>query len=149
MRAALAGGLGLLLSGCSAAVSVTPPAVPSPPVAAVCAALQKALPDTLAGQPRRDTTPTSSLTAAWGDPPIVLRCGGPAPPGLTPTSQVTNVNGVDWFPEPLTAGYRFTTTGRTAYVELVVPTRYAAQAGGLTQIAPAILATDPVTPPSG
>lgn len=56
------------------------------------------------------------------------------------------MNGVEWFPEPLTAGYRFTTTGRTANVQVDVPTQYASQAGGLTQIGPAVLAADPITP---
>jgi hypothetical protein len=112
----------------------------------VCSALQHALPSTVAGQSAREPTPSSDLTAAWGDPPIVLRCGVPAPAGLTPTSQVTNVNGVDWYPEQLTGGYRFTATGRKAYVEVTVPSQYASFAGGLTQIGPAILAADPLTP---
>lgn len=136
----------LLLSACSSQLSVTPPPQPGADVAAVCASLQHTLPTTVAGQSARETTPTSALTAAWGDPPIVLRCGVPAPAGLTPTSQVTSVNGVDWYPEQLTAGYRFTATGRTAYVEVTVPSQYASQAGGLTQIGPAVLAADPVTP---
>lgn len=136
----------LLLAGCSSALSVTPPPQPAADVAAVCAALQHELPTTVAGQSQRETTPASELTAAWGDPPIVLRCGVSAPAGLTPTSEVTNVNGVDWYPEPLTAGYRFTTTGRRAYVQVDVPSQYASQAGGLTQIGPAILAADPPAP---
>jgi hypothetical protein len=136
----------LLLSGCAASLEVTPPAPSSPAVARICDALQAALPATVAGQSRRDTSPSSALTAAWGDPPIVLRCGVPRPAALTATSQVTEINGVDWFAEPLADGYLFTTSGRTAYVEVTVPSAYASQAGGLTQIGPAVLATDPKTP---
>lgn len=139
---ALVGGLALLVAGCSRAVAVTPP-TPDPTVAAACAKLAAALPAIVAGQDRRDTTPDSTLTASWGDPPIVLRCGVGRPAGLTQTTQVTSVNGVDWFPQQRTAGYVFTTSGRVAYVEVAVPADYGSQAGGLPDLGAAITAAIP------
>ena len=69
----------------------------------------------------RATTPASPLTAAWGDPAAVLRCGVPRPAGLSPTSDVIEVEGVAWFLVESAKGYTFTTVGRTANVELTVP----------------------------
>ena len=138
----LVGGLTLLLAGCSQAVAITPPA-PDPTAAAACAKLAAALPATVAGQDRRDTAPDSDLTAAWGDPPIVLRCGVARPTGLTQTAQVTSIDGVDWYPQERTAGYVFTTSGRVAYVELAVPSTYGSQAGGLPDLGAAITAAVP------
>ena len=96
-----------------------------------------ALPRTVAGQDRRTTTP-EGLTAAWGDPPIVLRCGVPRPAALMPTSQLVTVDGVDWFAEPLSNGYLFTTYGRAAYVEVAVPSAYQPPAAVLTELAAAV-----------
>ena len=79
------------------------------------------LPTELYGQPARSTVPVDGTTAAWGDPPIVLRCGVPRPAELTPTSTLVEVEGVSWYPEELSAGYRFTSTGREANVEVTVP----------------------------
>jgi hypothetical protein len=96
---------------------VQPP--PSP-----CARLIAALPDSLDGHERRETRPRPDATAAWGDPPIVLRCGVGVPAAYRPTSQLFTVNGVDWFSEELSAGYLFTTIGRRPGVELSVPDDY-------------------------
>jgi hypothetical protein len=61
------------------------------------------------------------LTAAWGEPALVLRCGVPAPAGLGPASEILEVEGVEWFLVESGAGYTFTTVGRAANVELTVP----------------------------
>ena len=55
------------------------------------------LPDTLADQPRREVSPEDALGVAWGDPAIVVTCGGPPPDDFGPTSSCTTVNGVDWY----------------------------------------------------
>jgi hypothetical protein len=73
-------------------------AVPTPTgaVAASCRSLVAALPDDLVlGQHRVTATPASPYTAAFGSPPVTVRCGGPLP-AHQPTSLVENVNGVDW-----------------------------------------------------
>lgn len=84
-------------------------------------------------------------TAVWGDPGIELRCGVPRPEVLTPGSEHYNpaaeavgVNGVEWLLEEREDGYRFTTTGRSAFVELTVPAEYAPEVGVLTDLADAV-----------
>ena len=122
---------------------MTPPAADAS-TRAVCARVTAALPQSVAGQDRRATTPQGP-TAAWGDPPIVLRCGVPRPAALTPTSQLLTVDGVDWFAEPLTGGYLFTTYGREANVEVAVPAAYAPESGPLADLAAAVAASVPVS----
>ncbi len=109
----------------------------------VCADLASQLPDAVAGQTARATEPDSPLTAAWGKPAIVLRCGVPRPAALSSTSQLIGINGVDWFAEELTGGYLFTTYGRKVYVEVTVPDDYAPEAGPVTEISAAVTAAVP------
>jgi hypothetical protein len=98
-------------------VAVDVPDAPGPG----CARLHEALPDEVDGRDRRDTEPASRRTAAWGDPPLLLRCGVPRPPGLTPTSEVLEVDGVEWFLTERSRAFVFTTVRRTPYVEVRVP----------------------------
>ena len=107
--------------------------------------MHSALPDRLDGAERRATAPESPLTAAWGDPAAVLRCGVPRPAGLTPTSEVLEVEGVEWFLVDGPAGYSFTTVGRRANVELTVPAKVprSEATAPLVDLAPAIVAEDP------
>jgi hypothetical protein len=142
VTAGLLPGLVLTVSSCSAPVDVPPPE-PAPSARDVCGALADQLPDVVVGQEARDTEPDSDLTAAWGDPAIVLRCGVPEPEALEPTSELVTVDGVDWFPEQLTAGYLFTTYGRVVFVEVSVPDDYAPEAGALTDLADAVQAAVP------
>lgn len=87
--------------------------------------------------------PESGLTAAWGGPAIVLRCGVPVPARLVPTSQLVIVNGVDWFSEQHPDGWTFTATGRQAYVEVVVPAEYAPEVNPLVDLTAPVKAADP------
>jgi hypothetical protein len=132
-----------LASGCSAAIDVAPPADVEPASAQVCADLADSLPDTVSNQESRATEPESPLTAAWGDPAIVLRCGVPRPDALTRTSQLVSVNGVDWFAEELTEGYVFTTYGRQVFVEVTVPDDYDPEIGPVTELSSAVAETVP------
>jgi Protein of unknown function (DUF3515) len=93
------------------------------------------------------------FTAVWGDPAIGLRCGVPRPEVLSPgsehynpTADAVEVNGVDWLLEEREDGYRFTTTGRTAFVELTVPSAYAPEVGVLTHFATPV---EQAVPPTG
>jgi hypothetical protein len=80
---------------------------------------------------REDPEPASQLTAGWGNPAIILRCGVPRPPkmvdpsvsqGLDPDAVAGGVDGVDWLMEKADGGaYRFTTASRLVYVEVTVP----------------------------
>ena len=111
---------GLLLGGCSSAPPV-PVSVPPGAGSAACLRLYDALPGELDGHDRRETAPPSQRTAAWGDPPLRLRCGVGRPAELTRTAELLVVDGVDWFLVERSSAYEFTTVGRQAYVELSVP----------------------------
>lgn len=70
---------------------------------AACAALVRALPQTLANgssplRARELAKPVPAGTAAWGsgEDPAVLRCGIERPPELKPTSELLAVDGVQW-----------------------------------------------------
>jgi len=128
-------------------VRVDVPASPGTAATAACTALAAELPTTLNGLEARPTDPSSALVAAWGKDPVVLRCGVPEPAALQPTSELITVNGVDWLPEQLTKGYRFTTTGRVAYVEVTVPQAYRPEVNLLVDLAAPVKATVPPTPP--
>jgi hypothetical protein len=148
MRGVRAGGglvaVALLLAGCSKVVVEEP--TPDPQAAQICGAVMAALPGEVLDQGRRTVEP-GVLTAAWGRPAIVLRCGVAAPPTLTQESECLEVNGVGWFDEDAQNGKIFTTIGRPAYVELSVPEEYAPESGALADLADAVSAHDPVTTP--
>lgn len=65
------------------------------------------------------------------------------PAALTTTSELVTVDGVDWFAERLSAGYAFTTVGRTTNVEVNVPNVYRPEASVLPTFSSAIRAADP------
>lgn len=135
----------VLLAGCAGPVPVEEP-TPDAAATAVCEPLLAALPDTVDGQSRRETRP-GRFTAAWGDPPISVRCGVPRPAALSSTSSCFEVDGVGWFAEPAEGGHLFTTIGRAAFVEVGVPADYAPEANVLVDLAGAINEHDPVRTP--
>ncbi|MDT9692726.1 DUF3515 domain-containing protein [Streptomyces sp. P9(2023)] len=126
-------------AGCSSTDAGASVPVPSPPAgeAAVCRALAKELPDTVAGLERHDPEPGSELTAGWGDAAIVLRCGVPRPEKMTdPQSQGISVDGVRWMLErPAGDGPRFTSVYRETYIEVNLAERYAQDVGPLVDLA--------------
>lgn len=93
---------------------------------------------------RREVTPASPLTAAWGDPPVVVRCGVPVPSALKPESLLVTVNSVDWFPEELTGGAVITTVGRKVALELTVPAKQGNAPEVAVELAAAIKSLDPL-----
>jgi hypothetical protein len=136
----LAGGL---LVACARPVEVPAP-TPAPDVAAECARFTGALPAELStvGQ-RRGVTPESQLTAAYGDPPVGVRCGVPAPAALVPDSPLVAVDGIEWLPEELSGGWRLTSVGRSANVEVTVPDAQGPAPSVAADLAPTIIATLP------
>lgn len=120
-------------AGCSSADDSASAAVPSPDAKTgkLCQNLDKVLPAKVDGERREDPSPASALTAGWGDPAIILRCGVPRPPkmldpkvaeGRDADAVAGGVNGVRWLMEKQDdGGYRFTTALRRAYVEVSVP----------------------------
>jgi hypothetical protein len=127
------------LSGCSGDVDVTGP-TSGPPE---CRTLLAAVPDTVDGQEQRPVEPGNALAAAWGDPPIVLRCGVAEPAALRPSSACAEVNGVGWFTRRGDDSFTFTTIGRTTPVQVQVPYDYEPAADALVDVAAAVRRTVP------
>ncbi|MGX1272575.1 DUF3515 domain-containing protein [Streptomyces phaeoluteigriseus] len=137
--------LALLLAavGCSSADGDVSAAVPSPSatVTELCRNLDRTLPSAVDDQHRRDPSPASELTAGWGNPAIILRCGVERPAEMSDTeADGVDVNGVGWLLEEQDDGsFRFTTTLRAAYVEVTIPQdRTADGLAPLVDLAPAV-----------
>lgn len=111
---------GPALAGCSTAVRVSPGPDAADPA---CARLVAALPSRVADSGRRETT--AQAAAAWGDPPVVLRCGV-RPPGPTTdecqTVEAPDGTSVDWVVhEPRGDRVTWVTYGRVPAAELSMP----------------------------
>ncbi|MCI3277709.1 DUF3515 domain-containing protein [Streptomyces cylindrosporus] len=133
----------ITVAGCSSADDSARAAVPSPgtKVAELCRNLDKVVPAKVDGQGRRDPEPASALTAGWGNPAIILRCGVERPAKMSdPEADGVEVNGVGWLLEKQSDGsFRFTTTLRRAYVEVTIPKdRTGDGMAPLVDLAPAI-----------
>lgn len=124
-------------------VSVPAPAADS----ADCARLLAALPDKLDGgeqgalQRRRLAGPTPSSpapagAAAWGEPPVVLRCGLDRPSALTATSRLLLVSGVQFLKLPNPGTSTWVAVDRPVYIVVDLPP--AIGSGPLQQVATAI-----------
>ncbi|MGW5866897.1 DUF3515 domain-containing protein [Streptomyces sp. NPDC055239] len=119
--------LALLIAsaGCSSADEGVDAAVPTPDskVTELCRNLDKQLPKKVDGLERVDPEPKSELTAGWGDPAIILRCGVAKPPEMNdPEADGVTADGVNWLLEEQDDGsFRFTSTLRKAYVEVTLP----------------------------
>jgi hypothetical protein len=93
-----------------------------------CARLLAALPTVLparAGQLRRlaPTAPAPSASLAWGpaEAPVVLRCGLPRPPDLSPTSELIDIDAVSWLVHSGGGRDEFINVDRSVYTMLTVP----------------------------
>jgi hypothetical protein len=94
---------------------------------AACPRLLDALPDEVAGQHRR-TVSGSTYAAAWGDPAIVLRCGGPLPRTFKGDPCITR-NGIGWSvplrqADDITLDAQMTLAFRTPVLQVHVPAHY-------------------------
>ena len=131
----------LLVAGCSPdAVDIEAPELDDLEMRA-CGKLMDALPEQLVDQPLLD--PVLRHGAAWGDPPIVLRCGVDEPEGFTRVSVCQIVNGVAWFiPEDQVTGQAedlvMTTIGRSPAVEVAIPDDYFPPAAAMAQLSDAV-----------
>lgn len=93
-----------------------------------CPAFLHALPKHVSDQASRRVT-GSPYAAAWGDPPIVLRCGVGKPRGFDRFSACQTANGVDWFVpneafEDQHADVVMTTVYRRPAVQVRLPAEY-------------------------
>ncbi|GAA5122945.1 hypothetical protein GCM10023339_42040 [Alloalcanivorax gelatiniphagus] len=137
--------LAVLLTACSSGtIRVDEPDLSAADRAA-CEALVADLPDTLAGQERREVEPADALGAAWGDPAYVLACGVDEPQDYEPTAECNVIDGVGWY----VTDDQLSDQGEDAtpialslapYVEVLVPADYRAEGidRALAQLAPVL-----------
>jgi len=123
------------VSACSSSLDVEPANGADSPF---CTEFGSILPVSLGGALLRDTRPRSPGTKAWGDPAIVLRCGVAVPNSYSAASQLLSVNDVNWYPEELEAGVRFTSMETIELVEVSIPIAYETTADILTELSSAI-----------
>ena len=100
--------------------------VPVPPVTpaadAACPAFMTDLPSELAGEQSRRVRSDTPYAYAWGEPPVVLRCGVDRPAAFVRDSPLYDLNGVSWFVDDSDPDqYVWTVVDRAVYVELTVP----------------------------
>jgi hypothetical protein len=131
----------LVLTSCAVGV---PSTKVSDPERKACSELVDTLPDHVSDQEQRETK-GNPLAAAWGDPPIVLRCGVGRPAGYGPFSACQVVNGLGWFvPEETMddqgADVVMTTVGREPAVEVKVPAKYRPPAAVMVDLGTAVKA---------
>ena len=89
--------LGLALAGCAdEPVSISSPDV-SQSVRITCEQFLADLPSQLADEQKRALTRNGALGAAWGDPAIILTCGGELPDDFDRFAECIEANGVGWF----------------------------------------------------
>ncbi len=145
----LALGLSFGMTACeSDKVPITSPA-PAVVDAAACARLLDALPDAVADEPRRPVDPEDAWGAAYGDPAIVLVCGGEMPGDFDEFSPCVEVSGVGWYVPVDQMGddateVTMTTIGFRPVVQVSVPATYwATQGASAAQVdlAPALTST--------
>ncbi|NUR10006.1 MAG: DUF3515 domain-containing protein [Nocardioidaceae bacterium] len=141
----------LLVASCSSTVGIDAPEV-SGADARTCRRLVDALPGKVADQPRRTSDDGAGYGAAWGDPPIVLRCGTGRGEGFNAFAKCQVANGVAWYvPESQIQGrpvdVTMTTVGRSVNVEVDLPEDYFPPAAAMVDLAPAIKRTVPDVKP--
>ncbi|HEY3895106.1 MAG TPA: DUF3515 domain-containing protein [Pseudonocardiaceae bacterium] len=107
-----------------------------------CARLLAALPGQLdAGdlgtlERRQLAVPAPAGATAWGEPPVVLRCGLSRPPGLTATSRLLAVSGVQFLEVPTPGASTWVAVDRPVYVVVALPPT--SGSGPLQQVATVI-----------
>jgi hypothetical protein len=130
-RGALRGGAAPTAAPTGSAAIVLPAVpVPAPPgstaAARACPGLIAALPVRLGELAGRPVQSPSAAVLAWGEPPVVLRCGVPRPAAFVAGApDVVAVNGVTWFVQPRGERTVWTVVDRTVYIEAIVPSGYA------------------------
>lgn len=122
--------------------------VPAPAAgSADCARLLAALPDQLDGAAlgaldrRQLRAPAPVGAAAWGEPPVVLRCGLDRPGDLTASSRLLGVSNVQFLDIPGAGTSTWVAVDRPVYVTVALPPN--SGSGPLQQLAAVIARTLP------
>ncbi len=134
----------LLLAGCSSAA--IPTSDPPADQISACRELIESLPEGVDGDV---SAGRSEFAAAWGDPPIVLKCGVVVPGAYEKTSEMVVINDVAWFGEEQPDGYIFTAVGRSPLVEVTVPDTHAPEVNPLVDLADVMKQQTEITGPAG
>jgi hypothetical protein len=134
---------GFAVTGCGFGPVTVEPHEADPASTDICETLLDELPETVGDAVRRDVTPESAQAAAWGQPPIVLRCGVGMPAAYRPDAQLLDTDGIGWFAEEGDGGTFFTSTDRQILIEVAVPDDYAPEGFILYDINPAVAANVP------
>jgi hypothetical protein len=123
----------------SGPVTVANPSL-DPHAAEVCRALVAKLPDSLSDRARRPVSTGTEQSAAYGDPAIVLTCGG-AQPKVADDAQLLGLSGVCWVQDQRT----WTTVYREVPVRVTVPAAYAQPGQWVVDFSAPIVDTVPLT----
>lgn len=127
------------VAGCSPGLDVdTYPTEPDTDLS--CQTLLADAPREVAGE---DTIRVNGDAAAWGAPPIILRCGVERPAVFDQAPQCDLIADIDWIAEPTADGFLFTTFGRRFYVSVEVPKAYDPASDALADLADVIKRHDP------
>ncbi|MGW9478801.1 DUF3515 domain-containing protein [Saccharomonospora azurea] len=132
-------------TGPLALVTIPAPEADSP----ACVNLVEAAPRELksAGEQlaRRELAePAPPATVAWGDDPVVLRCGLDRPPELTRSATLRAIDEVQWLPVTGDGSTTWYAVDREVYVALTVPE--SAGTGPLQEISRTVADVLPATP---
>jgi Protein of unknown function (DUF3515) len=93
----MCGVVALALTGCGEdPVTISAPEVEGSE-RATCTRFVADLPGELADEDGRSLAGDEALGAAWGNPPIVLTCGGDLPDDFDRFAECVEANGVGWF----------------------------------------------------
>lgn len=135
---------GLILASCGRPVPVEAPRLTGADER-TCRKLVAALPDSVDDVERVEVD-TPGAAAAWGDPPIVLRCGVPMPDEFDDYAACHETNGIGWFiPDDQVSGeateITMTTIGRDVNVEVTLPPEHWPPANAMVDLSDAIDAT--------
>jgi hypothetical protein len=128
-------------------IKVAPPPTLTAGQQRACQELISALPTELGDLPARPVDSPSPYVAAWGEPPVTLRCGIARPPSFIATADVQQINGVSWFVERRGPTTAWVVVDRPVYVEVLAPAADAsAPAARLSTPVTAALRPRPVDP---
>ena len=118
----------------------------------VCLAVTSQLPTRLRDLPQRKVSAGPEQNAAYGEPPVTVACGVPAPvmcptvdggPNCVPlTADVLLMNGVCWYGAPGPATHTFTTLDREVAVQVSVPASYQQPAQWANEFSDIVVKTD-------
>ena len=127
----IAGALTAALTGCS-----RPVAVQAPEMSASCKTVLAEAPIRLLGQLQRETSPRDVAAVAWGDPPIVLVCGGQR--SVPADAQVIAVEDMEWVVESTDAGTVFSSVSGEPVLQVRVPVDYRPEIDAVAEITSAL-----------